>query len=201
MASSVASSIRDKDNDEEEEDLYGPPPTDTAPASVLAVRAVDAPDNEHINNYDMLNDVDDDYTLSEKMVHYVGGHIMPEHWRVCNAVLVFHAGAGVSKLATMTMEKRNEMTLEAFNLAMQHIATLDTTHFCPKGIAFFRHTFRNKTKPMNGSSVWRSDQRCRKEIRNVILPLFPADFNSMKSGRVFHESINGRSQQPGPRNL
>ena len=43
---------------------------------------------------------------------------------------------------------------------------------------------------MNGSSVWRSYQGCRREIRNVILPLFPANFNSMKSGRGFHESIN-----------
>ena len=70
---SVTSNIPDEADDEEEEDLYGPPPPDTVPASVLVVRAVDAPDDEHIDNYDMLNDVDDDYTLSEKMVHYVGG--------------------------------------------------------------------------------------------------------------------------------
>ena len=63
---SVTSNVRDEGNNKEEEDLYGPPPPDTVPASVLVVRAVDAPDDEHIDNYDMLNDVDDDYTLSEK---------------------------------------------------------------------------------------------------------------------------------------
>lgn len=174
------------DEDEEEEDIYGPPPGNV-PTSVVLGGAEDAPEDDHIDNYDMLDDVDDEYTLSEKMVHYLGGHVMPEHWTSCKAVLVFHAGASISKLATMTKESRDTATLEAYHLAL---SALDTSHFSPNALRFFRHMYRDKTKPINGLSVWRSYQGCRKEMRNVILPLFPTDFNTMKSGRGFHETIN-----------
>jgi len=43
---------------------------------------------------------------------------------------------------------------------------------------------------MNGVSVYRSFQGTRAAIRNQVLPIFPTNFNSLKSGRGFHESVN-----------
>ena len=64
--------------------------------------------SDFVDNYDMDGSNDDnEYTLSEKMVHYVGGHVMPEHWVACKAVLVFHAGYTTSsKLPVMTKSSK-----------------------------------------------------------------------------------------------
>jgi hypothetical protein len=64
--------------------------------------------SDFVDNYDMVDGSnDDEYTLSEKMVHYVGGHVMPEHWVACKAVLVFHAGYTTSsKLPVMTKSSK-----------------------------------------------------------------------------------------------
>ncbi len=45
---------------------------------------------EFVDNYNMDcgSSDDDDFTLSEKMVHYLGGHVVPEHWTACKATLV-----------------------------------------------------------------------------------------------------------------
>jgi hypothetical protein len=32
------------------------------------------------------------------MVHYVGGHVLPEHWVACKAALVFHAGSTTTEV-------------------------------------------------------------------------------------------------------
>ena len=174
------------DNEPDDDDLSNRQ-NDSLPTSVLILPLEDAVDDGHIDRYDMLDDVDEVFSLSEKMVHYVGGHIMRQHWTACKAVLVFQAGANVCKLATMTKEKRAEATLEAYKAA---IAGLDTTHFCADAISFFLSEFRDKTKAMNGVSVYRSFQGTRAAIRNQVLPIFPTNFNSLKSGRGFHESVN-----------
>ena len=171
------------EDEEEEEDIYGAPPD---LPTVLIIPPEDAPDDGHVDNYEMLDDVNNDYTLSEKMVHYIGAHIVKQHWAACKAVLCFHAGAYVSTLPTMTKENCHEATLKAYHLA---IADLDPTHFGPNAIAFFRHMFRDKNKAINGLSVWRYFQTTRHAIRNIILPLFPTDFNAMKSGQGFHQTV------------
>ena len=56
-----------------------------------------------LDNYELEEDVENEmYSLSDKMVHYIGGEILPEHWNACKAVLVFQAGCLVNKLSTMT---------------------------------------------------------------------------------------------------
>jgi hypothetical protein len=143
---------------------------------------------EFVDNYEMLDSLDDnEYTLSEKMCHYVGGHIMPEHWVACKATLVFHAGSTTSKLAPTTKTGREAATLEAYNNA---IADLDTSQFDSNTILFFRHSFREKDKAMTGDALYRYYLDSRSMMRSTIIPLFPTDFNSMKSGRGFHESVN-----------
>jgi hypothetical protein len=71
---------------------------DEAPEEVI----ITPPPNPHsptfIDNFDMLEDEDDKYSLSEKIVHFVGGRLLPEHFDATRAVLVFHAGATVGKL-------------------------------------------------------------------------------------------------------
>ena len=153
----------------------------------LPVEATDVPGEEFVDDYEMLDSVDDAFTLSEKMVHYVGGHIMPEHWVACKATLVFHAGSTTSKLATMTKTSREKATLEAYNSA---VAALDSLVFKSNAIAFFRHSFREKDKPMTGDALYRYFLDSRNAMRSLILPLFPTDFNKLKSGRGFHESVN-----------
>jgi hypothetical protein len=42
-------------------------------------------ENLQPDKYDM--DGNDKYLLSDKMVHYIGGHIPPERWPACKACL------------------------------------------------------------------------------------------------------------------
>ena len=84
------------DNEPDDDDLSNRQ-NDSLPTSVLILPLEDAVDDGHIDRYDMLDDVDEVFSLSEKMVHYVGGHIMRQHWTACKAVLVFQAGANVCK--------------------------------------------------------------------------------------------------------
>ena len=184
MSSPLAS---DNDSDDEvedgdEEDIYGPPSSNN-----LRIPADDTDiDCEHIDNYDMLDSVDDEYTLSEKMVHYVGGRVLQEHWIACKATLVFHAGSVTNKLAPTTKIGREHATLNAYNNA---IAALDISHFNPNAIRYFRNAFRGDNS-MTGKDLYRYFNDSRKVMRSLILPLFPADFNVMKSGKGFHESVN-----------
>ncbi|KAI2511225.1 hypothetical protein MHU86_3191 [Fragilaria crotonensis] len=60
----------------------------TGDGNTLRIPSVEDSDpsgEEFLDNYEMLESVDGEYTLSEKMCHYVGGHIMPEHWVACKA--------------------------------------------------------------------------------------------------------------------
>jgi hypothetical protein len=174
-------------NGEDEDPSCAPAP------GVIAFPADDADgvgsNNEgFIDNYDMLDSVDsEEYTLSEKMVHYVGRHIMPEHWMAWKATLVFHAGATVCQMKPATEAKRHDATLVEYNRA---IDALEKTHFTPDSICYFRHGFKGKSTGITGLTLYRYFLDSRRLMRSQILPLFPTNFNTMKSGRGFHETIN-----------
>ena len=59
----------------------------------------DSPSEEFVDNYNIDSGSsggygDDNFTLSEKIVPYLGGHVVPEHWTAaCKATLVFFAGS------------------------------------------------------------------------------------------------------------
>jgi hypothetical protein len=177
-----------RDEEEDDEDPSCMPATPgviTFPAD--NADGVGGNDEEFFDNYEMLDSVDNEYTLSEKMVHYVGGHIMPEHWMACKATLVFHAGATVCQMKPTTEAKRHDATLVEYNRA---IDSLDKTHFTPDIIRYFRHGFKGKSTGITGLTLYRYFLDSRRLMRSSILPLFPTDFNTMKSGRGFHETIN-----------
>ena len=48
-------------------------------AVVLPVQG-SAADQEFVDNYDLDAEGGEEYTLSQKMVHYCGGCILPVHW-------------------------------------------------------------------------------------------------------------------------
>ena len=81
---------------------------DHVPPGVLAIMAgeEDPDDDDFIDNYDMLTGNEEQYSLSEKMVHHCGGAILPVHWVACKAVLAFAAGLGVRKLKTTAKEQK-----------------------------------------------------------------------------------------------
>jgi hypothetical protein len=61
------------------------------------------------------------------------------------------------------------------------IDALDDMHFDVGAKAFFRHSLQKKDDPMYAVSVNRYYH---------VLPFFPKDLITMKSGRGFHESCN-----------
>ena len=63
-------------------------------------------------------------------------------------------------------------------------------HFDVGAKAFFCHSLQKKDDPMNAVSVYRYYQDTRLRICNRVMPFFPKDMVTMKSGRGFHESCN-----------
>jgi hypothetical protein len=94
-------------------------------------------DEDLIVNYDMLNSVNNEYTLSEKMVLCVGGHILPESGMACKATLVFHNRATVCQMKPTTKARRRDATLVEYNGS-----AIDKTHFSPDIICYSRHSFK-----------------------------------------------------------
>ena len=70
------------------------------------------------------------------------------------------------------------------------IDALDDMHFDVGAKSFFCHSLQKKDDPMNAVSVYRYYQDTRLRIRNHVMPFFPKDMVTMKSGRGFHESCN-----------
>jgi hypothetical protein len=165
----------------------GGPPTATG-GTILNVRTEAAVfDQEFLDNYDLDADGGDDYTLSQKMVHYCGGNITQTHWIACKACLAFFAGASTSKMLTTTKSLKEASCLAIY---LNAIDALDDMHFDVGSKAFFRHSLQKKDDPMNAVSVYRYYQDTRLKIRNHVMPFFPKDMVTMKSGRGFHESCN-----------
>jgi hypothetical protein len=67
-----------------------------------------------VDNYDLDAEGGGDYTLSQRLVHYCGGHITTDHWIACKAVLAFHAGASLSKLSIMTKAVKEATMMELY---------------------------------------------------------------------------------------
>ena len=109
---------------------------------------------EFVDNYNMDcgSSDDDDFTLSEKMVHYLGRHVVPEHWTACKATLVFFAGSRTSKLTVMTKVGKEAACLNTYLAA---IGELDPLHFCPQSKLFFSNSFRKKDEPMFAEPLYR----------------------------------------------
>ena len=146
----------------------------------------DAPGN-FIDNYNLDCEGGDDYTLSQKMVHYCGGIILSEHWAACKAVLCFQAGASTSKLNSMTKLVKEAACLELYKASN---AALDPLNFCDGSRAFFLRSFRKKDEPVSAEHLYRYYLDSRLKMRNLIIPFFPKDLVTMKSGKGFHESCN-----------
>ena len=162
---------------------------------VVAVTAVDphqdnddpdAPGN-FVDNYDLDCEGGDDYTLSQKMVHFCGGIILSEHWAACKAVLCFYAGAATSKLNSMTKLVKEAACLQLYKAS---VAALDPVNFCDGSRAFFLRSFRKKDEPVSAEHLYRYYLDSRLKMRNLIIPFFPKNLVTMKSGKGFHESCN-----------
>jgi hypothetical protein len=119
--------------------------------------------------------------------HYLGGHVAPEHWTACKAALVFHAGAATCKLAVMTKQSKEVACLAAYNAAIDE---LDPMYFSPEALTFFRHSFKKKNEPMGPYAVYRYFSDSQRDMRAALIPLFPKDFHTMRSGKGFHDTCN-----------
>lgn len=144
-------------------------------------------EEEFVENYDLTYDDHDAYNLSQKMVHYCGGHILPVHWSACKAVLAFYAGSRVSKSKT---SKKPEMERECLEIYYNAIEELDVDHFNKDAREFFCHSFQKKEEPMPAHSLWRYYYDSRAKIRRDVQHYFPKELMTMKSGRGFHETWN-----------
>ena len=96
-------------SDSEQDDDDGNP-TATTTATIALRVAAEPPENSFLDNY-YIDTSDDDESLSEKMVHYVGGHVLPEHWVACKATLVFYAGSTTTKSTVMTKRGKEDACL------------------------------------------------------------------------------------------
>ena len=111
---------------------------------------------------------EDDFSLSEKMVHYLGGHVSPEHWTACKAVLVFYAGAETCKLSVMTKQGKKAACLAAYNAV---IDSLDPTYFCANDdIKFFQHSFKKKDEPMTVYPLYMNYSDSCRDMQAALIP-------------------------------
>ena len=79
--------IMDDNNEEREPVFLTPPPRIEV---VVGADSKGMAGANLLDNYDLEENLDDDqYTLLDKIVHYVGGQIFPIHWNVVKIVLVW----------------------------------------------------------------------------------------------------------------
>jgi hypothetical protein len=172
-------------SDSEQDDDDGNP-TATTTATIALRVAAEPPENSFLNNY-YIDTSNDDESLSEKMVHYVGGHVLPEHWVACKATPVFYAGSTTTKSTVMTKRGKEDACLDVYKEA---VAKLDTSHFGVECRSFFLHSFKKKDDPMGAGALWRYYQESRTKMRCSIIPLLPTNFCNMKSGKGFHDTFD-----------
>ena len=166
----------------------GGPPTATGDTILDVPTETAMFDQEYLDNYDLDVEGGDEYTLGQKMVHYCGGNITQSHWIACKACLAFFAGAATRKMLTSTKALKEASCLQVYVGA---IDALDDTHLDMDAKVFFHHSLQqNKDEPMTALALYRYYQDTRSKVRNQVLPFFPKDLVSMKSGRGFHESCN-----------
>ena len=142
-----------------------------------------------LDNYDLEEENldDDQYTLLDKIVHYVGGQIFPVHWNAVKIVLVFKAGCEVAAMHTMTKACMQSHCLDKYVNLVSH---LDPVYFSKASQAFFLSSMRSKDFPMTGDSILRNFGDYRKKMRSLIIPVVGSTFVTMKSGKGFHETCN-----------
>ena len=114
------------DNNEEREPVFLTPPSRIelqvgADATGMTVANL-------LDNYDLEENLDNDqYTLSDKIVHYVGGQIFPVHWNAIKIVLMFKAGCEVAAMHMMTKPcMKSRHCLDKYVNLVSH---LDPLHF------------------------------------------------------------------------
>jgi hypothetical protein len=129
-------------------------------------------EEEFVNNYDLTLGNNDNYTLSDKMVHYCGGQILQVHWSACKA---------------MKKPEIEKLCLEIYYTAIEE---LDVEHFDKDARDFFCHSFQKKEEPMCAHSLLWYYNDSRAKICRDVLQYFPKELVTMKSGCGFHESCN-----------
>jgi hypothetical protein len=149
---------------------------------------LEAGNSDFVYKYDMNGSNDDKYTLNEKMAHYIGGHVMPEHWVACKAALVFH-GRWLHHQQAPCNDKTSKLaaSLKAYTKA---IDSLDRNFLCANACSFFSHSFRKKVEAMMPKALYSYFMDSFSKMRSCIIPLLPSDFNKMKSGKGFHDTCN-----------
>ena len=150
--------------------------------------AAEMVDTRFQDNYDMEGDNEDAYSLSEKIVHYLGGYICPHHWTSIKAAIVFKAGSSVSELPPMSKAAKEAKTLETY---LEIVNDLDPLSFPDDMKAFLSGSFCAKDKGIQeGANLYRYylDSRCK--MRSLIIPRLPVNFASMQSGKSFHNTCN-----------
>jgi hypothetical protein len=83
-------------------------------------------ENDFIDNYD-LDGNDNDYSLSEKIVHFLGGYTAPEHWLAC-LQSCFRLPCWLENQQAC-IYKQNSKEMACLLAYKQAIAALDSTHF------------------------------------------------------------------------
>ena len=91
-------------------------------------------------------------------------------------------------MLTITKALKEASCLQIY---LNAIDALDDMHFDVGAKTFFRHCLQKKDDPMNAISIYRYYQDTRMRIRNHhVMPFFPRDLATMKSGHGFRESCN-----------
>ena len=100
----------------------------STPAYVRLLHEADLSDDSFQDNYALDdNENEKEFSLCQKMVHYIGGNMVTsDHWAAVKAVLVLNAGCIVNKHAPMTKENIQIECLAAYK---KSIADLDPAYF------------------------------------------------------------------------
>ena len=135
--------------------------------------------HEFLDNYDLDAEGGDEYTLGQKMVHYCVGIITQSHRIACKACLAFFAGAATSKILTTTKPPKEASCLQVYLLGAINPLNDSISTWTPR--FSFVTPFRRRMNYQHTIS----------KVRNQVLPFFPNDLVSKKSGRAgFHETCN-----------
>ena len=155
-----------------------------APPPPLKVATEPPEGDDFVDNYTIE---DEHNSLSQQIVHYVGGYVQQEHWVACKATLVFHAGALTAKSVVTNKAAMEQYCLKTYQ---RLVASLDANFFSDNARNFFLHSFKKKDQPMTAHALFRNYNDSRCHMRSAIIPLLPRNFSSMPSGKGFHETFN-----------
>lgn len=95
---------------------------------------------------------------------------------------VFYAGSSTSKLSLLTKAIKEAACLQLYNTC---IAALDFQSLSDEAQDFFGRAFRKKDEVMTAEPLYCHYNESRLKMRNVLLPLYPKNLETMKSGKGF----------------